>query len=208
MSFQSEGQFACKVVAAFWAESRFRAAEGVVEANVQVDDGNGQVGVWYGEFSPEVPQFDWNQEGKTRAQLTMDELTKYGVAQPHDIEKLVGLDITVTVKARTTADGKVYHDVKYLNSGARKLSGDELAAKMAAMFSAPAQQQAAPAAAPPAASAPAAAPPATTAPVAPAGTWQPPATGGAPYQPGVAPAAPAAAPAPAQQPMFPATPTA
>jgi hypothetical protein len=147
--FSAEGTFAVTITDAHFQPGKFNDA--AMDAVLVVDDGQGHVDEWRGEFSPEVPFSDGPAAGKTRAQMTMETLARLGdVSDPSQIGGLVGVQTTVTIKA-TEKNDRVYYNVRYIGGRAQqRIEGEELQQRLAAMFgSSAAAPQTAPQAAPP-----------------------------------------------------------
>ncbi len=119
--FTKVGDIKVKIVETCLAECKFEqaASAGGFDVCLRVQDADGESDWWRGEFSPNYGK--GKMADRTQAQITMQALEGIGFAGGQDfsrLDELVGKETVAHVEASApNAEGKVYHNVKWLGSG-------------------------------------------------------------------------------------------
>jgi len=135
--FTSEGIFTVTIKAAKCAEPKFSKDPNAFDVCLQVETDDGQSDWWRGEYSGDYCR--GNYSNMTRAQMTMQTLTKLGMVG-NDLSKLdslVGINTTATTKAAESAKGKIFYNVMYLGDSAsdvKEITPEEMQRRAAALF--------------------------------------------------------------------------
>lgn len=138
MSFKQKGEFDGKIKATRISDAKFSKEKGAVDICIEVEatiNGEVQSDWWRGEMSQAYGK--GSVKHLRRFEITTKNLHKIGF-EGNDFttldEQLVGKPINFTVDSSAGKNGRVFYNVKYLNSdnSPDALSVDEVADKMKA----------------------------------------------------------------------------
>ena len=127
-----------KIIEAIPCMNPYGEDDGNLYIGLHIEDDNGEHDEWwYGELSSNYVA----QTGKTAAELTMSSLMAIGWENGHDfsdasLASLVGVELDFTVKEKVTKKGNTIYTIAYIGGGfgPKKLSAEDAAARVAALF--------------------------------------------------------------------------